>query len=872
MTTATALRGAKWVRAALQVNPYGYVGHPAPKDTYPDEATYNQALLDECQALGISLIAVTDHWRASTAKGLIDAAEARGIVALPGFEANCKEGFHLLVIFEAGTDLDSITECIGACSPPADDPHGPGERSFSEIVETMRRKGASVIPAHVNVATSGLLARAQGKPLQNIVKHDGILALATCPSQGEMGDQSLILRNAKPYDRAYPLVEIYADDVSHPSALAGTGATTWFKMARPSLQGLAHAMRTPETRVRREDPPAPKGTRLSRISWTGGFLDGVTLPVDPDLTALIGGRGTGKSTVIESLRFALEQQPLGNEARTDHDQVIKKVIGAGGIVRVEVETLLPVPARYVIQRTVGDPAIVIDSSGSVTQQTPTDVVGELEIFGQHELAELAGDKALLAQLVRRLGGESTAELARPGLQLLLQKNRLALAEVERQQDALEADLADIPRLEEQMARFVATDLESKMAAQRAISDERTTLDEYRRRVKAARARIDGFGIEALLDELRAEVPEPAESARTGELAKARSAVENVAAAIEAAFRSMNDALQNNHDGLEAVLADWQSLVQPELDEHAATTRALVVEGHDPDAYLRTAAALKTLRLRSEERAPLVDRYRRLLEERTKLLGELAVLDGEIATELTNAIQAANAVTRGKVVVRPVASPDREAIKSVIQSHFKTQRTQIVAAIEDSNFSVRTFVETVRQGPEALRRFDITGSQATTLVAHGEPLLRELEELNVGLAVDVCLNVAESGSDLRRLEDLSKGQRATALLLLLLGVATTPLVIDQPEDDLDNRFVYNGVVPHLRGLKGERQILVSTHNANVPVLGDAELVIVLESNGRRGGPVDGGIGSLDERVIREHAESLLEGGEDAFRARRHLYGF
>lgn len=120
--------------------------------------------------------------------------------------------------------------------------------------------------------------------------------------------------------------------------------------------------------------------------------------------------------------------------------------------------------------------------------------------------------------------------------------------------------------------------------------------------------------------------------------------------------------------------------------------------------------------------------------------------------------------------------------------------------------------------------------------------------------------------------MSKGQRATALLLLLLGASKSPLVIDQPEDDLDNRFVYDGIVQRLRDLKGTRQIIASTHNANVPVLGDAELIVALEGDGQHGWPVEDGIGSLDDAVIRALAESLLEGGPAAFNARQHLYGF
>lgn len=203
-----------------------------------------------------------------------------------------------------------------------------------------------------------------------------------------------------------------------------------------------------------------------------------------------------------------------------------------------------------------------------------------------------------------------------------------------------------------------------------------------------------------------------------------------------------------------------------------------------------------------------------------------------------------------------------------------QRSQICNAIDATDFSVPAFVAAARTGASALAPYRITGAQLRGILDASEALFRNLEEHSVGLAVDVLLNLAPKGqgTDLRRLEDLSKGQRATALLLLLLGTANSPLVIDQPEDDLDNRFIYDGIVKRLRGLKGVRQVLVSTHNANVPVLGDAELVVTLEGDGQNGHLAAGGVGSLDVQSVRAYAEDLLEGGRDAFNARKHLYGF
>lgn len=865
-------QGAGWCRAALQVNPFGYVGHPAPSQTFATEADYNAALLDECEAQGISLLAVTDHWKVSTAAGLIADAAKRSITVLPGFEANCSEGFHLLVIFEAGTDLDLVTAAIGACGVPADDPHGPGDKSFSEVVAQMAGKGALIIPAHVNVATSGLLARASGKPLQHIIKSDHILAMGTTPSQPPLGDQEAILENKKPYRRAHGLVEIYADDVSNPSVLSSIGATTWFKMARPSLRGLQHALRTPKTRVRLTPPPPLRGTRLCAISWTGGFLDGLRIPIGPELTALIGGRGTGKSTVIESLRFALDQPPIGEDSLRDHTGVVQKVLGAGAIVRLEIEKYEPHPTHYVIQRTVGDPPLVLDASGTRTQQLPSDVVGDFEAFGQHELAELAHDKNMLAALIRRLGGDFSSELRRPALVEKLGKNRADLSETERLQEALESELTAVPRLQEQANKFNETDLGSKLDAHRNINHERAMFDEFDRRVQALNGRVDSIGFNSLIEELRTQLPASADRSRREHLEKAEKAISDAATVIENSFAAISHAVHAARAELSASRSSWTNAVDPDLQAHASTMRTLVELGYEPETYLKTTAALTALALRAEERKTLDLRLGNLLADRRTLLGELAVLESEIVSDLHRAISATNAVTRGKVNVRPTPNPDRSSIKSVIDTHFRTQRTQIMAAIEAEDFSVTSFVQAARDGAPALLKYGITGAQASNLVGHGEPLLREVEEHTVGLAVDVFLNVATDGVELRKLDDLSKGQRATALLLLLLGVSTTPLVIDQPEDDLDNRFVYDGIVKHLRDLKGTRQILVSTHNANVPVLGDAELVVVLESDGRRGRTAADGVGSLDEAPIRNYAEKILEGGEEAFRARRHLYGF
>jgi ABC-type cobalamin/Fe3+-siderophores transport system ATPase subunit len=118
--------------------------------------------------------------------------------------------------------------------------------------------------------------------------------------------------------------------------------------------------------------------------------------------------------------------------------------------------------------------------------------------------------------------------------------------------------------------------------------------------------------------------------------------------------------------------------------------------------------------------------------------------------------------------------------------------------------------------------------------------------------------------------LSDGQKHTIpLTIAMLAQSNIPLIIDQPEDDLDNAFIFSTVVRVLREIKESRQVVVVTHNANIAVLGDAELLFPMQRNG------DGGIaferGSVDRAETKAAVIKILEGGERAFQRRKEIYG-
>ncbi len=187
-----------------------------------------------------------------------------------------------------------------------------------------------------------------------------------------------------------------------------------------------------------------------------------------------------------------------------------------------------------------------------------------------------------------------------------------------------------------------------------------------------------------------------------------------------------------------------------------------------------------------------------------------------------------------------------------------------------------FSRVATQGGAAVtKHFGITEAMANKLVhwLSDEPTrLRQVEVLAPEDSVSIALAVDGKPRDLG---NVSIGQKATALLLLVFAQSGRPLILDQPEEDLDNRFVYEDVVPLLRAEKGivypvrRQQIIVATHNANIPVNGDAELVLSLADEGGRCAVRTRA--SIDDATVRNEIRTVLEGGADAFRRRAEKYG-
>ena len=250
------------------------------------------------------------------------------------------------------------------------------------------------------------------------------------------------------------------------------------KMSEITVEGLRQAFLDPGSRIRLNSDPTPdEHAELVSLTWEGGFLDGAAINFNPNMNVLVGGRGTGKSTVIESLRYVLGLDPIGEEADKAHKGIVRKIIRRGTKVSLLVCCYRPAQREYRIERTVPNPPVVRDKSGKISNLLPKEMLPRVEVYGQHEISELTKSPEKLTRLLDRFieRGDSSAR-RKADLQRELKKTRRSIMDVCTELQQIEEHLASLPRLEETLKRFQEAGLEDRLREQSLLVREEQVLD------------------------------------------------------------------------------------------------------------------------------------------------------------------------------------------------------------------------------------------------------------------------------------------------------------------------------------------------------------------------------------------------------------
>lgn len=877
---------AKFWRCALQVNPVGYNGTYRGADHGLDEAGYNQALLQKCLELGITVVGLADHGSVASVDALRKVLQPHGIVVFPGFEIASNDKTHYVCLFSEETTGQQLERYLGNLDllDPADGVR-PSRLSSEQLIEKVDQLGGFIYAAHCT-QDSGLL--------KNRLNHVWKLPkLRSAQIPGAVDDlagvesdfyRRVLLNKDDAYRRERPLAVINAKDVAKPEDLEQPGATCLIKMTRPNFAAFKVAFLDPGSRIRLNSQQAesPIG-KVLRMTVTGGYLDGVLVDFSDHLNTVIGGRGTGKSTLLECLRYALDFPPKGKQALKLHQEIIKENLGrAAGRLELVVVSSSQNGKQYTVSRRYGEPPIVRDLGGNVSTLLPRDLLPGIDIYGQNEIYELAQDETSRVQLLDRfLPQDGDYETKSFDVHRRLSENQRKLVQSLSDLDDVKAQVDRLPKLEEQLRGFEELGIKEKLAKTSLLAREREIAKSATESVQSLRDALADFydsqpDLAFINDEALKGLPD------VTQLIAVRMTLERVSQGFTDHLTAMTALLDEASGQLIVQQEAWQQAIQgheAELEKALRTLPSAAGKSGQEvgTAYQRLMGDIERIKPMKAKLSMHEGQGNTLKQERRNLLAELSDLRGQRIQALQKAAKRLNKRLEGKLKVEIVPEADRSPLLNfLLGCKLEGVGEKRLAWIEEAEtISPFSLAQSIQNGSDDVQLdWGVTQMVAEALTKLQPSQLMELEALELDHRVDISLNVAHGQADpvFRPLSKLSTGQQCTAILHMLLLENSDPLLMDQPEDNLDNAFIAERIVTELRDAKTSRQFLFATHNANIPVFGDAEWIGVFTAAENQGCLGLEAQGSIDVPVIRDQVASILEGGRDAFIQRKEKYEF
>lgn len=614
------------------------------------------------------------------------------------------------------------------------------------------------------------------------------------------------------------------------------------------------------------------------LDVTGGFLAGANLEFADGLNCLIGGRGTGKTTALEFLRFGLGLMPDPKTNLQRHraiDALVKANLGNG---RLTIELRTKMDMRYTANCSAHEAVQVLNEVGTaVPISLDRDQIFGADVFSQNQIEEIASSRAAQLELLDRFQERDTVAIDRELEQLQRQLNQssIDLRRIDQEIDDVRVRASELPVLQEKLKGFaeVSGPDAKRINAAHAAKSQRAHEETVSELIIAALQKLvrdigssqESFhaGVEAQLDiqiqqganrklfeALRTDL-----EAFTRRLATTVRSIENEAQNIEEQIRKHAAALAQRHAVQEA---EYRVTIAASEEQGERVAERLALQ----TSLANAQSAANEQSGKEQQRRGLVRARAQLLKRASELRDQRFAMRKQIAERLSNQFPSIRVTVTQAADLRVYQELVTEALKGsgLKQGTAAERLCAIFLPGELAKLAAKNDLHTFKQRSG----FDEDRSRKvlSALRSGGAHYIIE----TVALDDRPCIELLD-GDTFKESAHLSTGQRCTTILPILLTQSERPLLIDQPEDNLDNAFVFETVVRALQTIKGSRQVIFVTHNPNITVLGEAERVFVFSSDGQHASLKQ--VGTVDE--CREQIENIMEGGREAFLLRKARYG-
>ncbi|WP_020476601.1 TrlF family AAA-like ATPase [Zavarzinella formosa] len=928
-------KGARYYHCDFQVHtPRDTSWKGARPQTEEARVEYAESFIKACRAKGLDAVAITDHHdlcyfpyikAAAKEEVWLDGErvpESRQIVVFPGVELTLAVPCQALLIFDAEIPIEvlpNLYPLLGVTQNPNDSPvHAEIGRldaitSFDELISRLDcndcfRGRYIILP---NVGGHGHMMR---EGFTSIYKSMPCVGgyLDKLVSKLDPGTKRVLDGKIEAYGNKR--LGLFQTSDNRQADFSHLGAhTTWVKWATPTAGALRQACLACDTRISHAVPVTPTMAIVRLEVSDCKFLGPIDVRLNPQYSCLIGGRGTGKSTILEYMRWALCDQPPNFSDEDDavpyqekRAALIEKTLAPHqGVVSV---TFLLNSVLHVVRRSSETKELKLKVGTDEFRECNENQVRDLlpvQAYSQKQLSAVGIRSEELIRFIRTsikgdldhlshaidecktgLRGVFGGLVRMRKLRRDIDRDGTELASLTQQVEALMKGIKGLTEEERQVLEKHDLYLREEQYVEKIGRELRTAQEQ----AADFRKELAGFPSSPPTGQ-----PLPNADLLAGLHGGMAAGVAAAALHVEAAAAALDDT-SPGMVALETVRAQWRERYAEHLD---AYERAKLNASSQKDILKQIAEAdakIRELRAKIDVKESELERYgsseedfrlerRRLIELQTTVADMMQVKCDELTEMSTGRIKAG--------VVRGAGSHkiNDRLIGLVSGTGMRTKKVdELCGMVTGSANPLQTWSD-VADELESL--IDYSGGVMEDPKPRHTPLLtqagfaaRDLDRIASKSSPELWVELALADLDdvpqfqYRQSEGLyiqfteaSAGQQATALLRVLLNQEGPPLVIDQPEEDLDNQVIQQ-IVHEIWKAKCRRQLIFSSHNANIVVNGDADLVICCDY--RTAGDHSGGkikcCGAIDIDEINEEITVVMEGGRDAFDLRKKKYGF
>lgn len=891
-------KGSEWGKWDLHAHTpldHEWINRPS-LTTDEQKKQFAKSYIDFAKIKELSTIGIVDHnfcnnLNESLLPSIIIEAKRQLITILPGFEITAKDGsgIHILVLFEMDTNLQKILDIVKSCFNPGIDlcPSAGvpvSALSISEIKDRVNSSGLDsiFIFAHAD-SNNGVLDKKtiDGSRRIDEWNNANVNICQLSKSKEEFNDgtflSNLLKGNIPDYKR--DIAYILSSDcrtIDPSDSTAGRfhlgERFTWIK-ANPTFEGLKQIIYEPELRVKVQpnspyaDYPKAFFSKIvisNRIDVFGNnklYLEPSEIELNRDLVAIIGGRGSGKSILLDhilkifnnnesAVRVNTRIQKILNSddfkiAYTKTDNTTSEYLMSAEnylnyvhISQSEVKRIIEEPDQF--SKVIFDMLSISSEIDKEILVDLTDKVGiylsKIDALSRYKIEEIKSNKYKYEKFIEDLKNKENQALLDE-----FQKNEAKKTQIEKLKNFNNTLVTDLRSFE------ISTNEKLQYAKNTyyELTNSIITISEIQIAIQAEELNAINETINQVINQLNEQNED-----------------------IKKKFQEAG--FMQDISVLTSQLIDYERQLTQCMDELEAINQLLndiaIAKQNIKNSVDLFKLSIETKQREMNEKWTILKTSSDPVQQEIKsALSENIILNSTIRFDRTNFYSYIDQHINGQ---RFRSSGGRSKIDRIQNEIVNLQTLQdflnlingepIINVGIENNISIYDFIEKICPLDDIL--YD-TESKKNLFIS----LISNIEKI-ISLNAEVTI---QDGTHIKAIDELSAGMKGTLYtkVKLLTNAFETPVIFDQPEDDLDNDFIMNNMVTLFRKLKKYRQIIIVTHNPNLVINADTEQVIIANNENEH---ISYKSGAIENKEIRERICQILEGGENAFKKREQKY--